>query len=77
MELFITPMIRPSRLALLTFLTAVFAPVLPAADAAEVLGALFDGMALQVYSLDSDASGSELIDRLILTAEALLRPARP
>jgi iduronate 2-sulfatase len=31
-ELFITPMIRPSRLALLTFLTAVFAPVLPAAE---------------------------------------------
>ena len=52
----------------------VFAPVLSADDVAEVLGALLDGTALQVFALDSDASGSELIDRLIQTAEALLRP---
>ena len=52
----------------------VFDPVLPPEEAADVLGALFDGIALQVYALDSDASGSELVDRLIHTAEALLRP---
>lgn len=51
-----------------------FAPVLSAEDAADVLSALFDGIALKVYALDSDASGSELVDRLIQTAEALLRP---
>lgn len=57
--------------------SGVLDPVLPAEEAADVLGALFDGIALQVYALDSDASGSELVDRLIHTAEALLRPTRP
>lgn len=52
----------------------VFEPVAPAEEVADVLGALFDGIALQIYALDSDASGSELVDRLIHTAEALLRP---
>ncbi len=55
----------------------VFEPVLPAEEVADVLGALFDGIALQIYSLDSDASGSELVERLIRTAEALLRPRTP
>ncbi len=57
--------------------SGVFDPVLPTDEAADVLGALFDGIALQVYALESDASGSELVDRLIHTAEALLRPTRP
>jgi TetR/AcrR family fatty acid metabolism transcriptional regulator len=52
----------------------VFDPVLAAADVADALAAFLDGTALQVYGMDSDMSGSEINDRLLRVAEALVRP---
>ncbi len=52
----------------------VLEPVLPAEDVADVLTALLDGTALQIYAMDSDVSGAEITERTMLVARALLRP---
>jgi hypothetical protein len=55
----------------------VLDPVMEAEAVAEVLMALFDGIALQVFTADSDVSGAELEARVLGTARALLRPVDP
>lgn len=52
-----------------------FNPVLPAADVAEILTAVLDGTALQIYAMDSDVSGAEISERTLLVARRLLRPS--
>lgn len=52
-----------------------FDPVLPPADVAEILTAVLDGTALQVYAMDSDVSGAEISGRTLLVARSLLRPS--
>ena len=52
-------------------------PALTPEVAADVLMALFDGIALQVFTAGSDVSGAEVEDRVVGTARALLRPVDP
>jgi len=53
--------------------SGVLAPVLPPEDVADVLTALLDGTALQIFAMDSDVSGAEIAERTMLVARALLR----
>jgi len=52
----------------------VFNPVLPPEDIADVLAALLDGTALQIFAMDSDVSGAEISERVMGVAHSLLRP---
>ena len=52
----------------------VFHPVTSAREVASVLSALLDGIGLQIFATDSDMSGAEATERLVATAQALLRP---
>ena len=54
-----------------------FEPTMSPAGIADVLSGLLDGLALQVYAMDSDMSGAEVRDRVTMVARVLLRPATP
>lgn len=49
-------------------------PVLPPEEVADVLTALLDGIALQIYAMDSDISGAEIQEHLMVVSQAILRP---
>ena len=51
-----------------------FAPALSPEDIADVLSGVLDGMALQVFAMDSDVSGAEVCERVITVAKRLLLP---
>ena len=51
-----------------------FAPALSPEDIADVLSGVLDGMALQVFAMDSDISGAEVCERVITVAKRLLLP---
>jgi AcrR family transcriptional regulator len=51
-----------------------FVPALSPEDTADVLSGVLDGMALQVFAMDSDISGAEVRHRVITVAERLLLP---
>jgi hypothetical protein len=54
--------------------SGVFVPVVEAEEAAAILSGLLDGLALQVFAMDSDVSGAEATAWLLDTARVLLRP---
>lgn len=54
--------------------SGVFVPVVEADEAAAILSGLLDGLALQVFAMDSDVSGAEATAWLLDTARVLLRP---
>ena len=51
-----------------------FAPVVDVDEAAAILSGLIDGLALQVFAMDSDISGAEATAWLVDTARVLVRP---
>ena len=51
-----------------------FAPALSPEDIADVLSGVLDGMALQVFAMDSDVSGAEVCERVVTVAKRLLLP---
>lgn len=51
-----------------------FAPVVDGDAAAAILSGLTDGLALQVFAMDSDISGAEATAWLVDTARVLVRP---
>jgi len=51
-----------------------FAPVVEGDEAAAILAGLIDGLALQVFAMDSDISGAEATAWLVDTARVLVRP---
>lgn len=51
-----------------------FVPALSPEDIADVLSGVLDGMALQVFAMDSDVSGAEVCQRVVTVAERLLLP---
>ena len=51
-----------------------FAPVVDGDEAAAILSGLTDGLALQVFAMDSDISGAEATAWLVDTARVLVRP---
>jgi AcrR family transcriptional regulator len=49
-----------------------FAPALSPEDIADVLSGVLDGMALQVFAMDSDLSGAEVCHSVVTVAKRLL-----